>query len=96
MTRVNLTNMPNLGSSIHIPRLSEEDVSHLLEMGGEQVRSGCVSFPRNRVRGNVWVGFDSPQNGYNEFVVDKAVYCKVYLSGKYQTEISRLVKREEF
>lgn len=93
--RVNISEMPNMGDLITIPRLSEADAQILIAAEGSpgtiEPISGLqdVSFPIKRAIGNVWVGFNSPQNGYNEFVIDSKIYIKVYL-GRYGSEVEKL------
>lgn len=93
--RVNISDMPNMGNTITIPRLNKYDAKALIEAGGTpgtvEPVSGLqdVSFPIEKVIGNIWVGFDSPQNGYNEFVIDSKIYVKVYL-GRYASVVEKL------
>lgn len=95
--RVNISEMPNMGNTVKMPRLNKNDAQLLIKMGGTpgtfEPVSGLqdVSFPIERIIGNVWVGFDSPQNGYNEFVIDGEIYVKVYL-GRYASEAQKLGK----
>lgn len=93
--RVNISKMPNIGNLITIPRLNKDNARTLIEGGGTpgtvEPVSGLqdVSFPIERIIGNVWVGFDSPQTGYNEFVIDGKIHAKVYL-GRYESEVEKL------
>ena len=93
--RINISDMPNMGNLIILPRLNEADAQTLIAEGGSpgtiESVSGLqdVSFSIKRVRGNIWVGFDSPPNGYNEFVIDSKIYVKVYL-GRYGSEVEKL------